>query len=151
MRPLMLILSLVAAAAPAMAAPNQPSYPPQYYRAEPQIGQVLADPALPDQLGRVAGALTRSLMNVPVGEVEAAIEGRPVTRADRQRTIGDSMSDRYADQRIADQAAASGRTMQTAGKALARSLPAIMQAIAGAQADVERALGNLPNPNYPRR
>ena len=90
-------------------------------------------------------------MNLPVGELEAAIEGRPVTRADRQRTIGDSIGDPYVEQRIERQAAASGRTIQAASQALANSLPAILQAIDGATADIERAIGNLPDPTYPRR
>ena len=90
-------------------------------------------------------------MNLPVGELEAAIEGRPATRADRAAPSRDSIGDPYIEQRIAQQAAASGRTMQAAGKAIAASLPAIMQAIEGASAEIERAVGNLPDPTYPRR
>ena len=126
-------------AAPAMAAPA-PALPP-----------VLTDPALADRVGQVAGAVTRSLMNLPVGELEAAIEGRPATRADRARTVGDTIGDPYVEQRIADQAARSGRTIQAASQALAASLPALMQAIDGATAEIERAIGNLPSPAYPRR
>ena len=66
----------------------------------PVLPPVLTDPAMADQLGRVAGALTRSLMNLPVGELEAAIEGRPATRADRARTVRDSIGDPYVEQRI---------------------------------------------------
>ena len=117
----------------------------------PVIPQVLTDPAMADQLGRVAGAVTRSLMNLPVGELEAAIENRPVTQQDRARTVGDSIGDPYIEQRIAQEAAQSGRTMQAAGKAIANSLPAIMQAIEGASAEIERAVANMPSPMYPRR
>ena len=128
--------------------------PPALRRAVPApvLPPVLTDPAMADQLGRVAGALTKSLMNMPVGEIEAAIEGRPATRADRARTVRDS--DRRSLRRASasrDQAAASGRTMQAATKALAASLPAIMQAIEGASGEIERAVGNLPDPTYPRR
>ncbi|MCY7398456.1 MAG: hypothetical protein LH466_06425 [Sphingomonas bacterium] len=143
MRAILVLIPALFAAAPALAAPP------------PVLPQVLTDPAMADQLGRVAGALTRSLMNVPVGELEAAIEGRPATRADRARTVGDSVGDPYIEQRIAEQAAASGRTMQAVGQAasqaLAASLPAIMQAIDGARDQIERAVGNLPDPTYPRR
>ena len=138
MRPMFLVVPLFAAS-PALAAPAQP------------LPQMLTDPLLADQIGRAAGAVTRSLMNVPVGEIEAAVEGRPATRADRARTMGDSIGDPYLEQRIADQAAASGRTIQAASQALASSLPAILQAIDGAKADIERAIGNLPDPTYPRR
>lgn len=139
MRAILILVPVLFAATPALAAPP-PVLPP-----------VLTDPAMADQLGRVAGAVTRSLMNVPVGELEAAIEGRPVTRADRARTVGNTIGDPYLEQRIAEQAAASGRTMQAASQALANSLPAIMQAIEGATQEIERAVANMPSPNYPQR
>ena len=147
---LMIFACSMLAATPALAAPIHAD-PAAPGRAAPEVDRILTDPALPERIGHIAGVLTRSLMNVPVGEVEAAIDGRPVTRADRQRTIGDSIGDPYAAQRMADQAAASGRSMQAAGTALARSLPAILQALNGAQAELERALGTLPSPYYPRR
>jgi hypothetical protein len=128
-------------AAPAVAAP-----PPQA-----MIPPVLTDPAMADHIGDIAGALTRSVMNLPVGEVEAAIEGRPVTPSDRARTVRDEVRDPYLDQRVAGQAAQSGRAMQAATRALSASLPAILQAVEGARGDIERALANLPDPAYPRR
>ncbi len=141
MRLMFLGFSLLAAT-PAIAAQPTPA---------PVLPQVLTDPAMADQLGRVAGAVTRSLMNLPVGELEAAIEGRPATPADRQRTVRDSIGDPQAEQRIEQQAAQSGRVMQAAGQALANSLPAIMQALDGATAEIERAVANMPSPVYPRR
>ena len=141
MRATFFFVPLLLAAAPVAAAP----------RDVPQLPPELSDPRMADQLGRVAGVLTRSLMNLPVGEVEAAIEGRPVTPADRARTVRDSVGDPYLDQRIAAEAAQTGRTMQAAGKALATSLPAIMAAIDQARDEIERAAANMPNPSYPRR
>ena len=143
MRLMFLAFSMLVAT-PALAAQPLPA-------AAPVLPPVLTDPAMADQLGRVAGAVTRSLMNLPVGELEAAIEGRPATRADRSRTIRDSIGDPYVEERIESQAAASGRTIQAASQALANSLPAILQAIDGATADIERAVANLPDPTYPRR
>ena len=142
MRAIVILIPALLAATPALAAQTGP---------DPILPPVLTDPAMADRLGRVAGAVTRSLMNLPVGEVEAAIEGRPVTREDRARTVRDSIGDPYVEQRIANEAAASGRTMQAATKALVGSLPAIMGALEGARAELERAVGNLPDPTYPRR
>ena len=82
------------------------------------IPPVLTDPAMADHIGDIAGALTRSVMNLPVGEVEAAIEGRPVTPSDRARTVRDEVRDPYLDQRVASQAAQSGRAMQAATRAI---------------------------------
>ena len=140
MRIVLILLSALIGASPAFAAPPPPMLPP-----------MLSDPALADRLGAVAGALTRSVMNLPVGEVEAALEGRPATREDRRRTVRDSLGDPQAEQRIEQQAAASGRAMQSAGQAIARSLPAIKQAMEGLEADLARVVGNLPDPTYPRR
>ncbi|MDQ3078330.1 MAG: hypothetical protein M3Q83_05760 [Pseudomonadota bacterium] len=139
MRYALILLPAVLIAAPAVAAPPI-AVPP-----------VLTDPAMADQLGRVAGALTRSLMNLPVGELEAAIEGRPMNPADRARTVRDSVGDSYVEQRVAADAAATGRTMQAATRALVGALPAIMGALAGVEAELERAVANIPDPTYPRR
>ena len=161
MRP-MILASAMMLAVPAQAAgqadtsyaaPQATPVPPRHSAPPPVVAlpPVLSDPAMADQLGRVAGVLTRSVMNLPVGEVEAALEGRVPTRADRQRTVRDSIGDPYLDQRVAEQAAASGRTMQAATKALAASLPAILQAVEGARGEIERAIDNLPDPTYPLR
>lgn len=140
MRAALIFLPILMAAAPAAAQ-----------RAVPQIPPELTDPRVADQLGRVAGVLTRSLMNLPIGEIEAAIEGRPVTPADRARTVRDSVGDPYMEQRIAADAAQSGRMMQSASKALVASLPAIMGALDQARDEIERAVSNMPDPTYPRR
>ena len=140
MRTAILPLPLMLAAAPAHAAPPAPQLPPQ-----------LTDPAMADKLGRVAGVLTKSLMDLPVGEVEAAIQGRPATPADRARRVRDEVNDPYLEQRDAAEAAQSGRTMQAATKALVASLPAIMGALDRVQDEVERAVANIPDPTYPRR
>ena len=144
----MLVAAPAVAAAP-VAVPPVPEYAPP--PPAPILPPVLTDPAMADQVGNIAGVLTRSLMNLPVGEVEAAIEGRVPNRADRQRTVRDSIGDPYLDQRIAAEAAASGRTIQAASRALAASLPSILQAVEGARGEIERAIGNLPSPAYPRR
>ena len=142
-------------AMPPHAAPGDvaPDYRAPHHAVPPVVvlPPVLSDPALADRVGQVAGVLTKSLMDLPVGEVEAALEGRLPTRADRRRTVRDSIPDPYLDRRVAEQAAASGRTVQAATKALAASLPAILQAVEGARGEIERAISNLPDPTYPRR
>ena len=152
MRALLILVPTILAASPALAAPPQARQaPPPMAQPPIAIPPALSDPAMADQIGRVAGVLTKTLMNLPVGEMEAAIEGRVPTPADRARTVRDESGDPYLDQRVAAEAAATGRTMQAAGKALVGSLPAIMQALSGARAEIERAVGNLPDPGYPRR
>ena len=92
-------------------------------------------------------------MNLPVGEIQAAIEGRPATSADRRRTVRDlaGRNDPYLDQRIERQAARSGAAIQAGARAMATALPAILQSIDRAADEIDRATANLPDPNYPRR
>jgi hypothetical protein len=142
MRQALIALPLMLIAVPANAAPRH---------AAPQIPPELSDPAMADKMGRVAGVLTKSLMDLPIGEVEAAMQGRPATPADRARRVRDEVNDPYLDQRVAAEAAQSGRTMQRATKALVASLPAIMGALGQVQDELERAVANIPDPTYPRR
>ena len=148
----LLILSIaLTAATPALATPRH--VPPPYGESipGPEVERARNDPRMADQVGRVAGVLTRSLMDQPVGEIEAAIEGRPATPYDRARRVRDEVADPYLDQRVAAEAAQSGRKMQAAGRAVMSSLPAIMGALGQAQDAIERAIANIPDPTYPRR
>ena len=139
------ILILAAAAAPASAAPPPP--------APIAIPRALTDPAMADRLGRTMGAMAHAVMNIPVGEMQAAIEGRPATRADRNRRVGDvaGPDGRAMADHVAGSGAATGRAMQAAGRAMIGALPAILQAVRGAESEIERATSNLPDPTYPRR
>ena len=141
MRSLLIALPLMLAAPPALAAPREaPQSPPEF-----------SDPAMADKLGRMAGALTRALMDVPVGEVEAAIQGREPTAADRARRVRDHVGGPVAEREIEAQVAASGRQMQAMGRALVASLPSIMASLEGVERELERATANLPDPTYPKR
>ena len=142
------ILILAAAAAPVSAAP-----PPPYVDAPIAIPRELTDPAMADRLGRMAGAMAHAVMNMPVGEMEAAIENRPVTPADRNRRVRDvaRADDRAVVDQVASNTAATGRAMQAATRSLVAALPAIMGAVKNAEAEIERATANLPDPSYPRR
>ena len=144
MRLLLIAVPLALAASPALAA--------QPHRA-PQLPRALTDPAMPDQMGRVAGTLTRALLDLPVGEIQAAIEGRPVTEADRRRTVRDlaGRGDVDVDRRIEQQAARSGAAFQAGARAMIIALPSILQSIDRATDQIDRATANLPDPSYPRR
>ena len=131
----------IAVASPALAA--QPPVP--------QMPRELADPAMADKLGRVMGAVTKAFMDMPVGEVQAAVEGRPVTPQDRARRVRDTVGNPYVEQQVEAEAAQAGRQAQVAGQAMMRALPGIMASLEGVQRDIERAVSNIPDPTYPRR
>ena len=143
MRLLLIALPLALAATPAAAQPYD----------APPLPRALTDPAQADQLGRMAGALSRALLDLNVGEIEAAVEGRPVTQADRRRTVRDVAAggDPTIERRIEQQAANSGAAIQAGARAMADALPAIMQSLDRAAAEIDRATANLPTPGYPRR
>ncbi|MEO5640693.1 MAG: hypothetical protein ABIQ98_02885 [Sphingomicrobium sp.] len=152
----LLLIPLLAAATPALA--QVATYPAPYgYPASPvtvpAIPPQMMDPALPDQLGRMAGALTHAFMNLPVGELEAAVQGRPVTPADRGKTVGSETrrTNPYVERDIQRDVASSAGTVQSSARAMQRAMPAIAQALGQAAAAIERATVNLPDPTYPRR
>lgn len=143
MRLLLIALPLALFAAPAMAQPSN----------APQLPRELTDPAMSDKLGKMAGALSRALLDLNVGEVQAAVEGRPATEADRRRTVRDmaARGDPNIERRIERQAATSGAAIQAGARAMTAALPAIMESVDRAAAEIDRATANLPQPGYPRR
>ena len=143
MRLALIALPLALFATPALAQRRQ----------APQLPRELTDPAAADKVGRVAGALSRVLLDLNIGEIEAAVQGRAPSQADRRRTVRDiaANGDPEIERRIERQAANSGAAIQAGAKAMADALPAILQSIDRAAAEIDRATANLPTPGYPRR
>jgi len=141
MRSAWIALPLMLAPVPAIAAPRE----------APQLPREFTDPAMADKLGKVAGALTRALMDLPVGEVEAAVQGREATAADRSKKVRDEIGGPQAERQVEAQVAQSGRHMQAMGKALAASLPSLLAALDDVERNLDRATANIPDPTYPRR
>jgi len=148
-RKLALLLPLALVAAPAAAAaPDKDS--------EFQIPAELTDPAMAETLGKMLGALTKAMMDMPIGEVQAAVEGREPTAADRQRTIRDvAGGDPNLDRKVEAQVAQNLPRMQAGMKAMAKSLPAMAKAVEKVaeqmEAEIDRTTANLPTPGYPKR
>jgi hypothetical protein len=141
MRALLVALPLLLVASPAVATPRQaPHLPPE-----------LNDPAMADKFGKMAGALTRALMDMPVGELEAAVQGREPTPADRSRRVRDTIGGPQAERQVEAQVAQSGRQIQAMSKALVDSLPSLMSAMDEVEKRLERATANIPDPTYPRQ
>ena len=133
MRPMLIALPALLLAAPAAAQPAN------------DLTRELTDPRTADRLGKMVGALSRALLDLNVGEIEAAVEGRPATDADRRRTVREMAGgDRNLDRRIEQQAAGGMRAM-------AAAVPAIINSVDRAAAEIDRAVANLPTPGYPRR
>ena len=150
MRALALLLPLAVAATPALAA-QPPANSPDI-----QIPRELTDPAMGQQLGKMMGVLTRAMMDMPIGEVQAAVEGREPTAADKRRTVRDvAGGDPNLDRKVEAQVAQAMPRMQAGMKAMASSLPAMMKTLEQVaeqmEGTIDRATANLPDPTYPKR
>ena len=121
-----------------------------------EIPAELTDPAMAETLGKMFGALTRTVMDMPVGEMQAAVEGRQPTAADKARTVRDLAGrDPNFERQVEARVAQAVPRMQAGLKAMASSLPAMMHALEQAaeqmEGSIDRATANLPQPGYPKR
>ncbi|MEO6246971.1 MAG: hypothetical protein ABIO85_00095 [Sphingomicrobium sp.] len=155
-----ILFPLLAVTSPALSqgAPYPAPYPGPYTFPAPPTGmpaipQELFDPAVPAQLGRMAGALTGAFMRLPVGELEAAIAGRPVTPADRRKTVGSEArrDNPNIERDLQRDVASSAGRVQSGARAMQRAMPVVAQAMGQAVEAIERATANMPDPTYPRR
>ena len=143
MRPSLIVLSLAAMAAPAAA--QQTASPADEIRLPPEM----SDPRLADRLVDTLQVLSKAFLSVPTGEVEAALEGRPVTPADRKRTVASEtgLTQRELNRKLDE----SRPAMHGAQKALMAAIPAMMRGLKDAQKEFEAATANMPQPGYPKR
>lgn len=144
MRQLLIAIALAGLAAPVSAAP-----PPEDIRIPPE----LTDPRTLEKIERVNQALARALLAMPVGELKAAAEGRAATEHDKGLTVRDlgRMKDPNFEANLQRQVAESGPRMREAIKAFSAALPAMTKALSEAADTMERAIENMPRPDYPRR
>jgi len=141
MRTYLALIPLLVIAGPAMAAPP-PQLPPQ-----------LTDPATVQRLTNVMQTLSNAFLNVKVGGVEAAIEGREASPQEKNLTVGDMArrDDPNFDRNLHRHIAEVGPTMQRSMSALNQALPEVMQSLHDAKKSLERAAANMPDPTYPVR
>jgi hypothetical protein len=141
MRKTLIAIPLLLSAAPALAQPA------------PQLPSQLTDPRTAQKLTGAMHALSQALLNVRVGEVKAALEGRHASPEERSMTVGDMARrddpdfDRHFQRRIASV----GPTMQRSMQALNQALPAMMKGLKDAEKSLDRAVANMPDPTYPKR
>ncbi|MCH8616361.1 hypothetical protein LZ016_09650 [Sphingomonas sp. SM33] len=141
----LLALPFALAAAPALAQAAPAPSPSDDLR----IPRELSDPALANRLVDTMQALSKAFLNLPVGEAEAALQGRPATAGDKRRTVAteSGMSERELKQKIDE-----SRPMMIASqRALMAALPAMMKGLKDAEKEFDRAAANMPRPDYPKR
>jgi hypothetical protein len=147
MRLMLIPASLLLCAAPALAqAPAGPT-------PVSQVQQALSDPAMVDKLANTMQALSQALLDLPVGKVQAAVEGRKPTSAEKKLTVRDlgRRENRDFDRDFQRQMAETKPMIQQSMKALSEALPAVMQSLEQAGRALDRAAANMPDPTYPKR
>jgi len=106
-----------------------------------------------DRLADTVQSLSKALLDLPVGQVQAAVEGREPTPADRTLTVRDvgRRDDPDFDRHLRQQIAQARPAIEHGMKALNTALPAMMKALDEAGRAIDRAAANMPDPTYPRR
>jgi hypothetical protein len=137
-----IVAPLLLTASTGFAAPPPP--PPE---APIEIPPQITDPRFIDRLMDMSDALSKAFLDLKVGEVEAAAEGRPVTAPDRDRTVGQVV--RISPQELDRQIAEARPKVEAATQALARELPKISRSLSEAARALKRAVDNMPQPYDP--
>jgi hypothetical protein len=141
MRTNLIILPLLLCATPAVAQPAAPP-PPQ-----------LTDPAMADRLANAVQTVSDALLDMRVGGLKAAAEGRVATPAEKRMTVRDlaRRQDPNFERDLHRQIAEARPMVRQSMKALNDALPAVMQDLEHAKQSLDRAIANMPDPTYPKR
>ncbi|HWI76073.1 MAG TPA: hypothetical protein VNS53_03190 [Sphingomicrobium sp.] len=134
-------LSFLLVAAPAIAAP-----PPQ--PDDIQIPHELTDPAMADKLSNMVQAISQAFLQLPVGEVQAAAEGRQPTAQEKKLTVRDlgRRDNPDFDRDFGRQIAQTKPMIQQSMSAFSKALPAITRSLSQAAEALDQAAANMPQP-----
>ena len=118
-----------------------------------QVPPELGDRAMADKLARSMQAMSKAFLDLPVGEVQAAIDGREPTAAEKKLTVRDvgRRDNRNFDRDFQQRIANARPVIENSMKALSAALPALLQGVEQMQQSLDRATANLPSPAYPKR
>ena len=142
----LIAVPLLMLAAPAVAQPQAEPKRDKY-----EIPAELSSPETAKKLGKMAGVLSKALMDMEVGEIQAIAEGREPTAADKNRTVRDMAGSAAEAADIERQLANAGPIIEQSAKRLTAMLPVLMKAMEGFGDELEKATANMPQPGYPNR
>ena len=136
-----LFVPLLLFATPAAAAPDASG-----------LEQALRDPATAERLDRSLSALTDALLDLKVGGVKAALEGRKPSPSEQALTVRDLERGEGRDpEAVRRHVREAGPALAKGINALADAIPAMSRAMGDIEKAIERAAANMPDPNYPKR
>jgi hypothetical protein len=142
MRKILIVLPALLAASPAVAQEMPPQLPPE-----------LTDPATVHRLAGTVQALSQVFLDMRVGGMKAALEGREATPQERNMTVRDlaRRKDPDFDRHLRQKVASVGPEIERQMIVMQRAIPEMMRDLGEAQKVLERAAANMPDPSYPRR
>jgi hypothetical protein len=142
MRKSLILLSLLFVAAPVWAQ-----------SAPPRLPSELQDPRVADRIADAVQGVSQAMLNMKVGAVEATIEGREPTAAEKKMTVRDlgRRDDPNFERNFHERMAQVRPTIERGMRTLNTALPAMMKALGEASEAIDRAAANMPDPTYPKR
>ena len=116
---------------------------------EMRLPPEMSDPRLADRLVDALQVMSKAFLSLPAGEVEAALDGRPATAAERRRTVASETG--LTEGELRRKLDESRPARKGAQQALMAAIPAMMKGLTEAQKEFEKAAANMPQPGYPKR
>lgn len=146
MRILVAAIAISALAAPAAAEPSLDE-------AVAEAQRLLDDPRHAETLQSMIDALSGAMLDVKVGEIQAAAQGRAATPAEKNLTVRDvaGKGDPQFEAKLKQKMAQSAPALRQSMRALSASLPALAKSVEQLGKSMERLGANLPDPTYPKR
>ena len=140
------VLPLLLCASPALAQVAPPPPPP----VQPPL---MIDPGMVDRMADSMQALSHVMLDMRVGGLRAALEGREATPSEKRMTIRDLARRNDPDfaRHLDQQIAAARPKLERSMRAMNQALPEITEDLQRAERAIDRAGANMPDPNYPRR
>jgi hypothetical protein len=137
-------VAALAIATPAFAQPGPDMDAEEMRRAVPKPHEVEA-------MGEVAVGAIDALMNVPVGPLREAIEGRPLPPRERNETLGDQMrrDDPNFREHMRDQISLAGLAMGALAEQMAVMAPILRRTLEDVEQRMEDAARGTPRPDHP--
>jgi hypothetical protein len=110
-------------------------------------------PAAADRVADTLDAVTDAVLDLRVGRLKAAIDGRAPSPAERRMTVRDleRRDDPGFDRKLHRQIAQARPVVRESIRAANDAIPQLIAGLQQISRAVERATANLPDPTYPNR
>lgn len=159
MRKILITTAALAVAAPAVAQQQLPNAQGPVVAAplpdprDEEIRRSLPDPRELEAMGNVATRTMDAILDVPIGPLREAVEGRKLSPREREETIGDHArrDDPYFRERMRDQMGVATVALGALAEQMAVMTPVLRRTLEDVERRVEDAVRGLPPRDYDRR